>query len=179
VPQYVIELLVLSTSGAELWNLGTESLVDSFQPRPGGQASGVVSEFGPPLIALHYRGDGQLVLWRPHDDSHSGPVPMPGDLSLVGFTRDGKLVADAGNGALQVWDPRTGVGIAGFHTPGSPGGWSLRNNVVAGATANGPLSIDMTPQHWIDHLCDLNSRDYTPEERALLPSGVNPVPPCT
>jgi hypothetical protein len=36
----------------------------------------------------------------------------------------------------------------------------------------------MTPQHWIEHLCDINSRDYTAEERELLPSGADPTPPC-
>jgi WD40 repeat protein/Ni2+-binding GTPase involved in maturation of urease and hydrogenase len=179
LPSYSHLLLVTSTSGNEVWDLATGSLMRSIQPRPGNQAAAVVTESGPSRVALHYRGDGQLELWSPDQDRRtSRPVPMPGDLSLVGFSQDGKLVADAGNGGLQVWDPAVGISVADFHTPGSPGGWSLRNNRLVAATANRPLSIDLTPQRWIDHLCRLSSRDYSQEERELLPPGVDPAPPC-
>ncbi|CAM4077937.1 AAA family ATPase [Kibdelosporangium persicum] len=173
-------MLVTSPDGAEIWDVREGRLVRSLQPRPGSQAAAVVSEELLERVALHYRNDGLIELWTPEDgDPRPLPRPMPGDLSLVAFSADGKLIADAGNGTVRIWDPETGIGVGSFRTPGLPSSWSLRDNVLVAATANRPVAIDMTPQHWLDQLCRINNRDYRPEERELLPAGADPTSPCT
>jgi WD40 repeat protein len=180
-PGQSTRMLVTSTDGgAEMWDTREGRLERSLQPRPGSQASAVISEEVLEQVALHYKNDGLVELWTPYaDDPRPLPRPMPGELSLVAFSGDGKLIADARNGTVQVWDPGVGIGIGGFRTPGNPSSWSLRNNVLVAATANRPVAIDMTPQHWIDQLCRISNRDYRPEERELLPAGADPTPPCS
>ncbi|MBP2327079.1 WD40 repeat protein/adenylylsulfate kinase-like enzyme [Kibdelosporangium banguiense] len=173
-------MVVTSTDGVELWDVTMATLARSMQPRPGSQAAAVISETAPIRVALHYKNDGQLELWTPEVDSpRPPPRPMPGELSLVAFSADGKLIADAGSGTVQVWDPETGIAVASVRVPGPTSAWAIRDNVLVAATANRPVAIDMTPQHWIDQLCRINNRDYTPEERELLPAGADPARPCS
>ncbi|OLF10369.1 nSTAND1 domain-containing NTPase [Actinophytocola xanthii] len=169
-------LLVASQDGAEIWNLASGVLVRSFQPRPG-TASAVLPQFGTSRVALHYQGEGELELWD-WDANRSTTLLVPGDLSLVAFTPDGKLVTDSGTGTLRLWDAATGVPVASLRTPTATSSWWPRDGSLVAVSTSRPLSIDLNPQAWFDHLCRLNHRDYTPEERELVPSGVDLPPPC-
>ncbi|SDY98731.1 WD40 repeat [Amycolatopsis xylanica] len=174
-----VEVLIASIDGVELWDTSSGQLKRSVQPRPGSPTPEIITDAAGTRVAIHYKAANQLTIWAPEqEDVRQRPVPLPGDLSLVAFTADNKLISSSADGGVQVWDLGSGSGIANFRVPGASGGWSLFGDVLTTATRSGPLSIDMTPAKWIDHLCRVNDRDYTAEERALLPGGTDPGPPC-
>jgi WD40 repeat protein/Ni2+-binding GTPase involved in maturation of urease and hydrogenase len=180
IPWHLPEHLVTtSTTGVQLWNLGTGQLVKTFLPRPGHLAPAIVAEPGGPRIAVHYRDAGQLQIWHTEqEDDRSEIIPVPGDQSVVAFTGDNRLITVSGQGGVHVWDLGAGVHIAELNAPNSPVGWSMHENILTAATGQGPLTIDMDPRHWIEHLCRINDRDYTAEESAVLPPGADHSPPC-
>ncbi|MFD8500162.1 TIR domain-containing protein [Amycolatopsis sp. NPDC059657] len=173
-------ILIASIDGVELWDAKSGALRRSFQPRPGSAAPEVVVDTATPRVAIHYKSDGQLELWVPDQETARGrPLPLPGDLSLVAFAPDGKLISSSADGGVQLWDLASGSGVANFRVPGGPGVWRLNGTSLVAATRNGPLSVTMNPAEWMDRLCRINNRAYTPEERDLLPAGTDPDAPCS
>jgi WD40 repeat protein len=168
----------------ELWDLDQRRAVRIFQPWPEKRVTDISVNPRTSQVAVYYESVGLLELWNPERDGAArAPIPAALDNSLrplKGFTDDNKLitVGGLGGGNLSVWDVDKGIRVGGFRPSGVTLTWEVHNNILLSPTQRGPVFIDMTPQHWIEHLCQINDRDYTTEERALLPPGADPTRPC-
>ncbi|WP_246076857.1 TIR domain-containing protein [Amycolatopsis cihanbeyliensis] len=172
-------MLTTSTQGVHLWNMMDERLVRAFQPLPGNPPPVLLPDRRQPRVAVHYREAGRLEIWNPDANGAAfQPLPVPGDRTPVAFTHTDKLITASGEGELRVWDLATGGQVASVHLPGEPANWSRHGDTLTAVTANGPLSVRLDPEHWMEHLCRINDRDYTAEERASLPAGADPGRPC-
>ncbi|TDV43163.1 AAA family ATPase [Actinophytocola oryzae] len=173
-------LLVATTAGVELWDLDDHRVVWESLGGSGVAAPDILADPARSRVAVHYLTPGRLELWDP-DGEGTRPrlASLPGTHSMVTFTRDGKLVTTSDAGLLHVWDSEVLGRIASFRVPGVPTTWSTHDDTLTTLTRQGPLTVDLEPRHWIEHLCHLNDRDYTPGERAALPGGADPVPPCS
>ncbi|ONI87873.1 hypothetical protein ALI144C_08015 [Actinosynnema sp. ALI-1.44] len=172
------EVLVVSSGGFEIWDLIRKAAVRTFHQGPDNSHPAVVIDSAALRVAAHFAPAGQLVLWSPDRSAESRTIPLPGDVSPVAFAPDGKLITGSGNGELQVWGLDARGHMATVRSPGQPAGWSSYAGTLVAVTEFGPQLIDMNFERWLGHLCRINNRDYTPEERALLPSGADSAPPC-
>ncbi|GGM40217.1 hypothetical protein GCM10012275_09010 [Longimycelium tulufanense] len=178
-PDHPHEVLLTSTNGVELWDMKLARLVHAFQARPGNMAPTVLVDPTAPRVAVHDKVAGKLDLWRlEHEDGRPRPIPVPSGLSPVAFVPDNKLVAGSGTASLRIWDLDTGGEITSLRVSGAPGSWSVHDERLLAPSRNGLLSIDMVPEHWIEHLCRINDRDHAPHERAALPTGADTSAPC-
>ncbi|WP_439381909.1 nSTAND1 domain-containing NTPase [Amycolatopsis lexingtonensis] len=174
------QVLVSTAADVELWDLNGSSAVRQFQG--GGSETGAPAILADPArsrVAVHYRASGRLEFWNPERaDIRYQPMPVPGEQSLVAFTREGKLLTTS-SGGLHVWDDGVSNEIATLRAPGAPAEWSTHDNTLVAPSRQGLLTIDLDPRHWMEHLCRINNRGYTPQERELLPTEADPAAPCT
>lgn len=182
-PVHPDQLLIPTTTTVELWDLAPVHLVREFPSGSGTAVPTVLADPARQRVAVHHRDFERLELWYPEQENpRYQPMPVPDDQSPVAFTPDGKVVTasdeDDDSGGLHIWDPDVGARITSFRVPGAPTGWAAHEETLVGATRYGPQAVDMRPRHWIEHLCRLHHRDYTAEERALLPTGAADGAPC-
>lgn len=167
----------------ELWDLDQRRAIRHFQPWPEKQVTDIIVNPRTSQVAVYFDSVGRLELWNPERDGATRPS-IPAGLDnfarpLKGFTEDNKLITNVGiEGDLLIWDLDKGVNVGGFKPSGFALMWEIHDNILLSPTQRGPVFIDMTPQHWTEHLCQINDRDYTTEERALLPPGADPIRPC-
>ncbi|GAA0937473.1 hypothetical protein GCM10009559_30550 [Pseudonocardia zijingensis] len=138
--------------------------------------------------------DRAIEVWDVDEGVQIGPpIVLPEeDVAVVTFRPDGHLVlrVAAGSGVehlvrLLFVEPVSGrhagemrladdVGtISGDQTVG------LRDGTPYGPVHPNPPEVRISAEGWRDALCALADRPFTPAERALLPAGVDPVPPCS
>jgi WD40 repeat protein len=182
-PVHPDQMLISTNTAVELWDLDPVALVREFPGRAGTAAPAILADPPRQRVAVHDRNSERLELWYPEQENPRYQLmPVPDDQSPVAFTPDGKVVtasdADNDSGSVHVWDPDVGARIAGFRVPGALTGWAAHDGTLVGATRYGPQAVDLRPRHWIEHLCGLHHRDYTAEERALLPTGADADAPC-
>lgn len=173
------QVLVATAADVELWDLNGSSAVREFQGGSGTGAPAILADPARSRVAVHYQATGRLEFWNPErEDVRYRPVPVPGDQSLVAFTGDGKLLTTS-SGELHVWDDGVSAELATLRVPGAPAGWSMHDNTLVTPSRQGLLTIDTDPRHWMEHLCRINNRGYTPQETELLPTGADPAAPCS
>ncbi|MFE0023246.1 AAA family ATPase [Amycolatopsis sp. NPDC059021] len=151
----------------------------SFAPRWGFPTPDVVADSIMRRVAVHYADIGRLHVWNPEQNTVSKAVPTPGDLSLVGFAQEDKVIFGTGNGAIEIRNVDNGDRVAVPRFPGSPGKWMVHENRLVAVAADGFFSVDMSPRRWADQLCRLNDRPYSAAERELLPAGTDLAAPCS
>ncbi|MGH3915371.1 MAG: hypothetical protein ACRDTC_18480, partial [Pseudonocardiaceae bacterium] len=106
-----------------------------------------------------------------------------GITSLLGFDSTGHLVTLNVDDELGFWDLNAGRQSGLLRTSGL---FPLTNSrlkegreiKIAGLSAL-PFELPIIAQDWFDHLCQALDRGFTEFERALLPPGTDPDPPCS
>jgi len=105
----------------------------------------------------------------------------------LGFLRDGHLVSfarhDPSTGfRVIVHDPVRGQRVGSTMPPGMEMDDQLtsdeRLNITSGNEGRRPFTFPLEAEGWVDRLCRLTDRPFTPTERALLPPGVDLDRPC-
>ncbi|MFD9891352.1 AAA family ATPase [Amycolatopsis sp. NPDC059027] len=151
----------------------------SFAPRWGFPTPDVVADSTMRRVAVHYADIGRLNVWNPEQNTASKTIPIPGDLSPVGFVQEEKMIFGTGAGAIEVRNIDNGDRLAAPRFPGSAGRWMLHENRLVAVSVDGFFSVDMSPRQWAEQLCRLNDRPYSPAERELLPAGLDLTSPCS
>jgi WD40 repeat protein len=124
-----ISALKFSASGLELATAGQDGSVRLWQSATGrplrafGEADtdpGLVT-FSPEGLALsHLKKEPAMRLWDPLTGRELRRIPWPKGLAVTGpaaFTRDGRLLALAGEGAITLLDPATGKVVRRITAP--------------------------------------------------------------
>lgn len=148
------------------------------------ELSGGFAFLDTPFVGILYADSAAGVeLWYPERDGGDERVllPIPSSADPVELTADGKLITQGEDG-LAIWSLETGARVTSLNQPSTS--WLSKGQSgtdpvsLVGLTETGLLKLDMDPDRWFEHLCKLNDRPYTDEERELLPEGADPTPPC-
>jgi hypothetical protein len=183
-PGHPRQAVVMTPSAVEVWDLDERRSVATFQVPRSRDLGGAFVYPDTPFIGIRYGDSGVAVeLWYPERDGGDERtlLPIPSDADPLGMTADGKLITEVPDG-LAIWNLQAGVSVTSLALPTAawlgPRGSGTGVGGLVGLTEAGMLTLDMDPDRWFEHLCQLNDRPYTGEERGRLPEGADPTPPC-
>ncbi|MEJ2858929.1 MULTISPECIES: nSTAND1 domain-containing NTPase [unclassified Saccharothrix] len=167
-------LLIQTDKGLELWDFRARERLHTFDNR--GAGTPVVSEDGT-VAAVQHSGSTAIDLF-----DLVGRKPL-GSLNVtnqepVGITGD-HLFTKENPGDSQVWNWKQRKQVAALDLRTNTEIQEVEGDVYYPDTRPGhrdPITLD--PTAWFDHLCQLSDRDFTDDERAALPEGVDPRRPC-
>ncbi|MER8047902.1 trypsin-like peptidase domain-containing protein [Streptomyces sp. NPDC094032] len=169
----------------QLWDLNTGTRLRTFSVGPLTYSFDLTLPpyllFGPDgrtLATSH--PDGFVRQWDA-DTGHPAARPLAtGDTftRLIGTGPGGLLVTSGTTGDPRFWDAATGRLLAELPLPGHLG-LDVRGTRLLAAGDGWYQALDLRPEEMAKALCRNGlDRDFTADERALLPSGARATPPC-
>lgn len=184
-PGFPHQALVLTPSAVEVWDLDKRRRIETFPLRASHEGRvGMFAFAGTAFVGIRYGESAvPMELWYPErdGDDERTPLPIPSSSTPLGMTPDRRLITQD-LGSLTVWNLETGTSVTSLTLKDASWlGMGSRGTDAAslvGVTGTGVLKLDMDPDHWFKHLCKINNRGYTDEEREVLPEGADPTPPC-
>ncbi|MFJ9647643.1 trypsin-like peptidase domain-containing protein [Streptomyces sp. NPDC101206] len=170
----------------EIWNIRTRTRLHAFAVgatlKTRFEASDPTplrfSPDGNRLVTAHT--DGFLRQWEVSGGAPAGRAIAAGGadvVELVGFGAKDTLITFGRDYEMQFWDLGSGLLLASHPVP-SDLGFTLRGERLLIAGDGWYQDLDLRPREMMRTLCTAAGRDYTPAERALLPSGTPRTPPC-
>ncbi|WP_280276617.1 serine protease [Nocardia wallacei] len=171
------EIVITSSGAATVWNLSERRRVSTFDFEEAWDYNGVYYDPPDPVV---YVQTGRMEMWNPATGTITEPSwPMPPLPYLRGTTSDGLWVAIDGVAPnnIDIWDRNRGR-IATLQLPGKIHDVFVENSTVHILYRGGDFRVNLGKAQMFQRLCALHNRDYSAEERALLPVGADDTPPC-
>jgi WD40 repeat protein len=168
-PDHPGEAVVVHANGTvELWNLDEHRIT----ARLGEAASSPGSvRFDPQgSVSAVRTPDGKIQLWDADTGRKRGRPISAGPGDALGFTPDGKVltIEDVKVGQAKIWDQDSGRLLTTLTGPAATLASSLDNDRLTLFGREEDRSVRWNPTVWQDELCQLNNRDFTDDERAVL-----------
>ncbi|MCI2419043.1 trypsin-like peptidase domain-containing protein [Saccharopolyspora sp. K220] len=173
-PQHPEQILVRSDESLAAWDFRNRTLQREF-PMPlilSNPDPPVVSSDGSVAAAL----DGVAVSLVNLDDGETFPRVNGEFDELVGISGDYLFTGNLAAFEAWDWSARRRVASVRLADPDAPlavVGNELVTNVPGRRTA-----IPLDPEAWFRDLCRMSNREFTDQEKELLPAGASTEPPC-
>jgi hypothetical protein len=121
--------------------------------------------------------DNYFSLWNPDDDT-AVRQSLPTKYDIVQFTPDGLLIFESED-RLEFWDPKLQRTTGTLNPPGTHSGWYVVDSSLLSPTNHGLVTLNLDRGTWMNTLCSLSNRDYTPKELEFVTSiHAERTPPC-
>lgn len=167
------QLLAQTSDGLSVWDLRTRTQAHAFRL---GVTDLVVSADGS-VAAMTDRANNSIRLVDLIKMDEITPLIAPGPVRLIGMSGPYLFAKDVT--AVQVWNWGERRMVASMKLGSQVEQQAVgRGDFVLDRLPGHQESIPLDPEFWFRDLCRISDREFTVEERNLLPEGVSDEPPC-